>query len=780
MSASPGFKRRLLSLLIAGLSAGAATVAVAQNSPALEEMVVTAQKREQSLQDVPLAVSAMTGESMRDAGIDDIEGLSRQVPSLQVQSSVGAATASYRMRRVGNIGNIPTFESAVGLFLDGAYRNRPIFSTADLFDVERIEVLRGPQSTLYGKNTTAGVVAIHTKPPAEEFEGNVSLDAGVVEGASNANLYRFVGGVSGPLTDAVGGSIGFSLTDQGHTFDSALSESRDEANDIERQAIRGQLQWEASEALTTRLIVGYMQEDDDTTLGDLYIEPGSGAATAGGILQRAGLAQPCSSNDPLDQMHCSRTPQTTDMDASEVTLLLDYALDNGWSVTSISSWDWFKFKGTQDDVVQLAVPLMKFHDTQEAESWQQELRLASQGGETIDWLGGVFYYKNEFNRGDHGDRYIFLEDTYSAAFLPSLLLTSRFGVPTPFAAPGQNGIYDAQQDTDYLGIFGQATWNMTEKFAVTGGLRWQKEEKDASIRQDVTVPGRSLLSQTLLVAANSGDLDRSTDEVTWSITPQYFINDDLTVYATAAHGFKSGGFNVGWGTTALDQREFKDEDIMHYETGLKSTLLDGRMQLALSAFYTEYDNYQDAAFIAQQFTVGNAQTVELKGAEAEGKLLLGEHVTTDFAVSYADLSYDEYTDGLCYPGRAPTNAATGTCDLSGEHPVNAPEWTTHLGLMYLTDVSWGEVYARADWSWSDDYNTSFSADPRLVQDSYSWLNFRVGTRWDNFEVVAWVDNALDEDVVNFDSLMNLFNNDLSYQTYRQSPRSYGLTLRADF
>ena len=100
--------------------------------------------------------------------------------------------------------------------------------------------------------------------------------------------------------------------------------------------------------------------------------------------------------------------------------------------------------------------------------------------------------------------------------------------------------------------------------------------------------------------------------------------------------------------------------------------------------------------------------------------------------------------------------------------------------MYLTDVSWGEVYARADWSWSDDYNTSFSADPRLVQDSYSWLNFRIGTRWDTFEVVAWVDNALDEDVVNFDSLMNLFNNDLSYQTYRQSPRSYGLTLRVDF
>ncbi|MCB1733201.1 MAG: TonB-dependent receptor, partial [Halieaceae bacterium] len=246
---------------------------------------------------------------------------------------------------------------------------------------------------------------------------------------------------------------------------------------------------------------------------------------------------------------------------------------------------------------------------------------------------------------------------------------SIFGRPTPFAAPGQNGIYNGKQDTEYLGIFGQATWNITEKFAVTGGMRWQQEEKDASVRQGVTIPGRSLLSLNLLVEENSGGLDRTTDEVTWSLTPQYFITEDLTVYATAAHGFKSGGFNIGWGTTPMDQRQFQDEDIMHYETGLKSTLLDGRMQLAVSGFYTEYNDYQDAAFISQQFSVGNAQKVELKGAELEGKILLGEHVSSDFAVSYADLSYDKYTDGLCYPGRTPTDAASGTCDLSGEHPI---------------------------------------------------------------------------------------------------------------
>jgi iron complex outermembrane receptor protein len=776
------FRKSCLALSVSTSLCGSFSAFAADQSLVLEEVIVTAQKRAQSLQDVPLAVSAMTGESMRDAGINDIVDLSRQVPSLQVQNSVAPVATNYRIRRVGNIGNIPTFEPAVGMFQDGAYRNRPLFSAGDMFDIERVEVLRGPQSTLYGKNTTAGVVAIYTKKPGESLEGNAQLDVGQLDGASDATMYRFLGGVSGPLTDTLGGSIGVSVVDQEHSFDSALNGSNAQANNQERQALRGQLHWQPKDALSVRLIGGYMHEDDDTTLADVYIAPGSTAAAANAFLQVTGDAQACSSNDSLDQKHCSRTPNTTRLEASEATLLVDYVLDNGWTVTSISSWDWFKFKGTVDDVAQIATPVLRFHDTQEAESWQQELRLGSAGGETIDWLGGVFYYKNDFDRGDDGDRYTFLEDTLSAAPGPSFLLQQLFGTPfpVPFAAPGQNGVYAASQDTEYVGIFGQATWNISDKFAITGGLRWQTEEKDASIDQSVTVPGLSLLSARLLVAANSGDVDRTTDEVTWSITPQYFITDDITVYATAAHGFKSGGFNVGWGTTPVDQRQFEDEDIMHYEAGLKSTLFDSRVQLALSAFYTEFDNYQDAAFVSQQFTVGNAQKVELKGFEAEGKLLLSNEISADFGVSYADLTYDKYTDGLCYPGRAPTNSATGTCDLSGEHPVNAPEWTTHLGLVYATDISWGDVYMRADWSWSDEYNTSFSADPRLVQDSYSWLNLRVGARWNNYELVAWVDNALDEDVSSFDSLLNLFNNDPSYQTFRQPPRSYGLTARMDF
>ena len=778
-------RRTLLSLVIAGIASGTATVQ-AQNSSKLmlEEVVVTAQKREQSLQDVPLAVSAISGDTMREAGVTDMSGVAQQMPSLQVVPSTSPATASYRIRGVGNIGNIPTFEPAVGVFQDGAYRSRPLFSASEFFDIERIEVLRGPQSTLYGKNTTAGVVAVYTRAPAQEFEGNAEFTVGNLEGANDAMLYRFIGGVSGALSDTLAGSLGISTVNQDHTSESAMSGSNRDANNIDRQTIRGQLEWVPTDALSIRLIAGATQQEDDTYQSDLFIAPGSQAETAQNVLVAFDpLSQSCSSNDPLDFKHCSRVPSTTDLRSNEATVIVNYALENEWTVTSVSSWDWFRIKADQDDVAQLGTPVLKLHDTQEAESWQQELRLASAGGETVDWLVGGFAYYNAFDRGDHGDRFTFLEDVDSAGPVPSLLLQQLFGTPfpVPFAAPGQNGIYEAKQNTKYFGVFGQSTWNVTEKFAITGGLRWQTEEKDASVSQSVTVPGLSLISANLLPAgpATNGDQTRSTDEVTWSISPQYFITEDITVYATAARGYKSGGFNIGWGVTPLDEREFKDERVMSYEAGVKASLFDSRMTMALSAFYTEFDNYQDAAFISQQFSVGNADKVELKGAELEGEILLSEHFSANFAVSYADLTYDSYDEGLCYPGRTP-DGVNGGCILVGEQPVNAPEWTTHIGLVYETTVPWGDVYARADWNWSDEYNTSFSADPRLVQDSYSWVNMRVGTMVDDFEFVAWVENLTNEDVRNQDAQLNLFANDPSYQTFRQPPRSFGLTARYQF
>jgi iron complex outermembrane recepter protein len=207
------------------------------------------------------------------------------------------------------------------------------------------------------------------------------------------------------------------------------------------------------------------------------------------------------------------------------------------------------------------------------------------------------------------------------------------------------------------------------------------------------------------------------------------------------------------------------------------------MRLSASVFNTIYDQYQDAAFVGGQFTVDNAERATLEGAELEGALLIGERLNADFAVSYADLVYDKNTHGQCYPGRAPDSTTTaGACDLSGEHPVNAPEWKTHLGLQYDQPMSWGDLFARTDWSWTSKYNTSFSADPRLKQENYSWVNLRVGTRIKDYEVALWVDNLTDQTVTNLDAVVTLYASprDGSYQSLLQSPRSYGVTFRAKF
>jgi iron complex outermembrane receptor protein len=339
-------------------------------------------------------------------------------------------------------------------------------------------------------------------------------------------------------------------------------------------------------------------------------------------------------------------------------------------------------------------------------------------------------------------------------------------------------------DTEYLGIYAQTTWDIVDSFGITAGARWQEEQKDANIRQWVDVAGPSVISIALSPAAVSATgLSRTTDDVTWSVTPEWRVTDDMMLFATAAHGFKSGGYNIGFGRLPIAQREFADEDIMHYEAGVKSELFSGQMQLSGSVFQTNFDNYQDAAFVGGQFTVGNAEKTRLEGAELEAKALLGSRVTTDASVSYADLRYVTNTHGQCYPRRPSDSPTTPTaCVLSGEHPVNAPEWKTHLGVQYDQPVSFGSLFARADWSWTSEYNTSFSADPRLKQAAYDWINLRAGVTFGKVDAVLWVENLTNETVVNLDPVVTLYaaQTDGSYQSLLQDARSYGVTLRAKF
>jgi len=724
-----------------------------------------------------MSVSTLTNVELADAGIYDLEGVATSMPALDMQRSVSPLTTTLRIRRVGSLGNIPTFEPAVGLFVDGAYRSRSLLGTGDLLDVDHIEVLSGPQSSLYGRSASAGVVSIYTRRPDQQFSGDAEFTGGVVDSARSTGMGRVKLGVSGPFSETLGGSIAAAYAGQGLSFRNALPGGPD-GDDLARTTARGQLAWSPSDQLELRLIAGYLKEQDAQGESDVYFAPGAASTTVAGLLQQQESVAPCPENVPRDRTTCSVATNLLDLTAADLTVDLTYRLANGWTLSSLTGWDRYEDERSDDDLVQLFTPLLFYHDSEQGTSVQQEMRLASADTARLVWLAGLSYYANEYRRGKGGERPMFGPN----GSLPFISLWQSV-LRIPLALPDQLGILDSEMDTDYYSAFGQATWAFGDHLSLTGDLRWQTEEKRASMNNSVTVPGVSLISSVLTPSVSpsgapvNGTVSRSTDYVTWSLTPQYRINEDLLTYLTIARGGKSGGFNIGFGNAPLSAREFGDETIDHFEIGARATFANGRARGRVAAFHTDYHDYQDAAFISAQFLVGNAKLVELEGAELEGSMILGAGTTVNLAVSFADLIYASHTSGVCYPGRAPDGSLPGSCDLTGEHPIDAPPWMFSASLQHERPVSWGELFARIDMAWNDQYNTSYSADPRLIQKSSFDIGMRLGARiGERYECVLWVDNLLDENLTHSDAVLNLFN-DASYQSWVSAPRTYGVTLR---
>ncbi len=755
----------------------AQTTAIADDLGAGDTIVVYAEKRAAPLQDVPMSVSTLTDIDLANAGIHDIEGIAESMPTLDMQRSVSPLTTTLRIRRVGSLGNIPTFEPAVGLFVDGAYRSRSLLGTGELLDVDHIEVLSGPQSSLYGRSVSAGVVSIYTRRPDKSFRGDAEFTGGVVDSARSVAMGRAKIGLSGPLSETLGGSIAAAYSGQGLSFKNALPGAPD-GNGVARTTSRGQLLWSPNEKFELRLLAGYLQERDAQGESDVYFAPGAGSTAVAGLLQQLESVPSCPDNIPHNLTSCSVATNLLDLKAADLTLNLSYRLANGWTFSSLTGWDRYKDQRSDDDLAQLFTPLLFYHDSEQGTSVQQELRLASADTAHLLWLAGVSYYGNEYRRGMGGKRPMFGPNG-PLAFIP--LWQSLLHIP--LALPGQLGIHDSGVDTDYYSAFGQVTWSFTSHLSVTGNLRWQMEEKHASINNSVTLPGVSLISSVLTPTVSpdgepvNGTVSRHTDYLTWSLTPQYRFNDALMTYLTVARGGKSGGFNTGFGNAPLSDREFGDETIDNIEIGARTSFANGRVRARVAAFHSEYRDYQDAAFISGQFLVGNADRVELKGAELEGVADVGAGTTFNLAVSYADLTYASNTTGVCYPGRVPDGSLPRSCNLTGEHPIDAPPWMINASLQRENPVSWGKLFARIDATWNDQYNTSFSADPRLTQEPRFDVGMRLGaTIGEQYECVLWVDNVLDEKLAQIDALLNLFN-DASYQSFMSAPRTYSATLR---
>lgn len=770
----------------------------------VEEIVVTAQKREQSLQDVPMSISAISSDTLRDSGATGIGGVAALVPSLSLVQNNQPLAQSYRIRGLGSDPSIPTFEPSVALFIDGVYMPRTGLGVDDLVDIARVEVLKGPQSTLHGKNATAGVISVVSARPGSEFAASFEGSLSHIEGGRNAWAYRLAGSVTGPISDSVRARLTGVWYDAGATQKN-LTPGAGHSNEMKRYAVRGQIEFDLSDAVTLNL-TGARSEvlGSNGTDPDLY----RGTPTEASFVLDNNPAlnalygvTACPDNNPTNRVTCTTNPNRSSSSSDMVSGTLNADL-GGVTLTSITAWSQYQSVLQARDIDQVSLPIIAFHDTQDGETFSQELRLVSPSGGTFEWLAGAYYLDTKFERGDKGQTAIF-------ELLPAaarLALSPTLPPQVVMGQPGDKGFLDSRASSEYFAVYGQATYRLSDQFALTGGLRWQTETKKASLNNRAVftpnpnlpaghpLSGLNILTASLVPAATfpggvpiNGALPAIKDDtVTWNVTGEYTPNADTLLYATYARGAKSGGHNIGFGNAVPAVRGFGAETVDHWELGGKFDFADRRARLALSLFRSDYRDYQNAGFVGLQFLVNNAAKVRVTGAEVEGTFKLAKGLTLNLGGAYIDAKFRSYTGGACYFGRAPdsnpVNGVFTSCDLSGSSLPLTPKWRLTGAVQYEKSTALGELYVRTDLNWQDKANVnSASLDPRHVQKAYAMVNARLGMRMENgVDVSIWATNLFNQTVVQQSGVLSLFGTTSGYQNFLAPPRQIGATVRIGF
>jgi iron complex outermembrane receptor protein len=760
----------------------------------LPEVVVTAERREQSLQSVPLSVTAVTSATLAQAGVVEMRGVAQLTPGLAVEETSGAQAQSYRIRGVGSHPNIPTFEPDVALFIDGVYMPRSGLGVDDLVDVARVEVLEGPQSTLYGKNATAGVINVVTNRPTQGFEASLEASLSDLDSSDQALVGRVVATVSGPIDDHVRARFSAVSYNQQASYRN-LEPGAPDANDMHRYAVRGEIEADLSQDTTLRVaamrsqIYGAKSTDADL-LYYTFSPPNNAARLVFGPLGRAFNILPCPDNDPGDRIICTTAPAALNTFRDLLSATLDSKVGDN-TLTSITAVSDYGSKFVQGDAAQVLLPIVTYYDRQRGLTFSQELRLTSPTGRTLEWLTGLYFQHAEFARGDDGDSPTFV----LGAATPFVPLPDPRNPPAPTSCglliclgqPGDRGYEVSKARSNYEAVFAQATYHFDDRFALTFGGRAQAEQKRASVvNSNAIAPaeplGLNLLTLSLTPPSSSAAFRHGAGSFTWNATGEYHPSQHAMFYLTASRGAKSFGYNIGFGSVAPAARPFKGEYVNNYEAGVKATLWEGRARVSAAAFHATYHNYQSAGFVGLQFLVDNAERMVVNGAEASGGVALGRGFTVDAAVTYVDAQYVKYTQGSCFFGEAPNNAAGSGCDLSHKSLPLAPRWRTALGLQHAQPSAAGEIYGRVDWAWQSSEFTNTNLDPRSRQPPYSLVNGRVGLMVGHgVDLAVWANNLFNHTASFTDGVTNLFgSSDPGFQRFVERPREYGVTVRKSF
>ena len=778
------YRRNALATAVLGAIIGPLSgVAFAQ--PMLEEVIVTATKRVEGMQDVPIALSVMSGEMIDDMGMRQLADVTVYMPNVTIQQTAGASQIF--IRGVGS-GNNYGFEQSVGTFIDGVYFGRSRNARAAFLDVERVEVLKGPQSTLFGKNTVGGAINITTRQPTEEFEGFLEANYETeIEG------YGLTGAVSGPLTDSLRGRLVAKVYEDDGWMDNQAQNGEDGPGQ-DNVVVRGSLIWDATDDL--RFTAKAEHGEFDVTGRNHKITTSTPTST---FLFTTGSSDPNFANSlgfnekqSLGTFPGRKEEDDTTSDIFQLTAEYDMGEYSLRSITAYTKYDF-------DNCVDGDYSPLSYLDrcrSEDHEQWTQEFLLTSPGGETFEYLAGVYYQYAELNSDT--STYLFwsglpaLEPTILAALggLPSGSLDTEF-------------FNNFSQDTETWSAFASLTWNITDAFRTTVGVRYSDDNKDADKRTFAAVPGTTVEDPFLTFFAGPAGLgfavpyeyseNRGEDHWTGNINFQYDLNVDTMAYFNISNGYKAGGFDA---QNEVDRsREFEDEEVTAYELGVKTELWDNRARINTAIFYSEFDNLQVSSFIGSGFVVGNAAESEIYGLEADFTVAVTEKLTLNGALAYLDAEYKDYANAGCTVGQYLDGSceANGTSqDLSGTSLQFAPDWSGNIGAAYdMSLTSSLDLSLRLDALYTDDILIAPDADPAVNQDSYWKMNARIALQSADrkWSLALIGKNLTDETTFNWGNDATLATSRLggqfigfqnAYFHMIEAPRTYELQARYNF
>jgi len=788
-------KKHTIATAVLAATLGSPTITQAQM---LEEVVVTATKRAAGLQDVPIAISVVGGEKLEQFGVTELDELSAYLPNVHIGETGGNSIIF--IRGIGS-GNNTGFEQSVGTFIDGVYFGRSRNARAAFLDIERVEVLKGPQSTLFGKNTIAGAINITTAQPEDAF--GAYIDAGYeteLEGVSMTGM------VTGAISDTVRGRLVAKHYEREGWMDnqfrapagSGLSDGDNGASQ-ENDIIRGTLVWDATDNLTLNLKAEYGEFYTEGSLSKFLIEEPTPTVTGFTSAELHGWNDPDYAKTVGQNYRQSQTGGfpgrhiEDDMDNSILQLTADYAMGE-YSLRSISAFTEYEFDNCID-VDYSSIDLADQCVGESHEQFTQEFLLSSPLGQNVEWLAGLYYQ----------DATLDVDNTLGLAWsgLPPVeaLVLSLVG-PLPSTSLDAMHQTQLQQNTETWSAFASFTWHITDRFRTIVGLRYSDDEKDIDKENLTTAlagPGTSVLPDAVLNSIYTSalplftnhayKLDRSEDHTTGDLKFQYDLTDEIMAYFTYATGYKAGGFDT---SNLRDQsREFEDETVESLELGMKMTLWDGRARVNMALFEGTYEDMQVSTFVGAGFVVGNAAESTSRGFEADFELALTDSVMLNGAFAFLDAEYDSYEDAG--PTIDQQIAGMRTQDLSGETLNFAPEFSGNVGIVYSNSLTDGlDLDLGLDLLYSDEIEIAPDNDSRVTQDSYTKVNARIAlVSSDGAWSVALVGkNLTDEDTYNWTNDgtlsgaglglgINLME-DRTYFAQFEAPRTFEIQARYNF